>query len=214
MTKKILDREDFDPNEWGNIGKEEVFKKTSLELAWTKERKQKQKARHKDPSYMKTWKKKHKKAIKNRGEEWYKNVSEANRKKAQDTEFVDLRNSAVKNATQKLSWKQKHQIAVEKLAKDPNWQKALKQGLKKRAKNNWYEKNQQAVKEKLEKYAIKCQVKEPGKPWRTFIGPAAAAKYYNWGNLRSHAKKVFLEDGSIKTWTQGKTGWKTRRIID
>ena len=44
QTPKIPDREDFDANEWGNIGKEEVFKKTSLELAWTKERKQKQMA--------------------------------------------------------------------------------------------------------------------------------------------------------------------------
>lgn len=68
--------------------------------------------------------------------------------------------------------------------------------------------------EALQKRMTKCQVKEPGKTWRTFDCARDASKYYNWKALDSATSFYFPKDGSTKVATKKQfKGWQTRRLV-
>ena len=208
--KQIPDREDWDPNEWGNIqhptlSDEEVLKKYWDRSSAVKEQWAKNPGRR-------ILSKKHLKKIKkmhNNSSIQKKRI--ANLKKAMKDPLVKKR-CAVESQkrSQDPIYQKQNAEKWRKVAKDKNIQKKRIANLKKALQTDEYKKKKRVLALEL---GIKCQVKKPGKDWKTFGSFTDATRYFDWSNLSSTPKRCFPEDGSIRQWKRKlRKGWQTRRI--
>ena len=232
QNPEIPVREDWDPDEWGNIKHSTLSDEEVLTKDWEKS------ARAidnwKDPKYRDkiiSFLKKHNtemandpKWIEQNAKKWRavakdKNIQKKrikNLKKAiQDPEVQKKKAQSFKQTMQKPGGKDNIISAAQKRSKDPKWIENHQKLQTMKSTDPKYQDFRDRMKQIGKEKGIKCQVKEPNGEWLTFDTFSDAAKHYNWNNLSSSPKGCFPEDGSIKQWKQKlRKGWQTRRIIN
>lgn len=133
--------------------------------------------------------------------------------KSKTSEFIEKHKQSIRKFTQDTTYQQKQRQMMLAKQKDPEYKRKQLEGMHKVFKTEEHKRKLQKLKTKL--HGIKCQVKQPGKLWKTFDSFGDANRYYNWPLLQNNPIKCFPKDGSINTTQLGRfKGYQTKRIID